>query len=329
MASIKAKFSVGLFVIIGFSLVIVTVIWLGMSNYLEEGKLYVAFFDESVQGLDKDSPVKYRGVSIGRVQRIGVSADANLIQVDLKIEAPMELQDDIIAQLKSVGITGIMYVELERKAEDEPNLTPAIDFPTKYPVIATRPSGIKQLLDAIYIAINQFNKMDIQGVTTQLKATLDKMAQAVTDAQIEVLSEKLQETLTRAQVILDPQKWDPIMSALETSGRTLPRLAEGADRTLQKAETILAANGDTLQEALRSFNDASEQADLFFTEGREFLQGETVDLEKLHTRLVEILDNLEMASINLNRLMDVVSAHPAQLLLGDPPSEKIPGETSR
>ena len=115
MASVKTKLAVGLFVVAGFIMVIFAVIWLGMSNYLEKGKFYVAYFDESVQGLDRDSPVKYRGVSIGKVYSIGVAPDANLIEVVLKIETGLKLDKSIVAQLKSVGITGIMFVELEKK----------------------------------------------------------------------------------------------------------------------------------------------------------------------------------------------------------------------
>ena len=120
MASIKTKFTVGLFVAIGLAIAIVAIIWLGMSNYLQKGQFYSAYFDESVQGLDKDSPVKYRGVSIGRVHSISVAPDATLIQVILKIESGLKIEKDLIsdlvARLKSVGITGIMFVELERKA---------------------------------------------------------------------------------------------------------------------------------------------------------------------------------------------------------------------
>ena len=140
MASIKTKFTVGLFVIIGLAIAIVTIIWLGKSHYLEEGQYYIAYFDESVQGLDKDSPVKYRGVSIGRVDNIGVAPDATLIKVILKIESSLNLEDhleEIVAELKSVGITGIMFIELERKKDDEPDLSPEITFSSEYPVIAT------------------------------------------------------------------------------------------------------------------------------------------------------------------------------------------------
>ena len=106
MTSLKTKFAVGLFVIIGLSVSFISILWLGMSHYFEKGQHYVAFFDESVQGLDKDSPVKYRGVSIGRVKSISVAPDSTMIEVVLKMEAAFRPADELIAQLKSVGITG-------------------------------------------------------------------------------------------------------------------------------------------------------------------------------------------------------------------------------
>ena len=60
MASQRTKFNVGLFIIIGFTLSVIAIIWLGLSHLFEKGNLFEAYFDESVQGLNKDSPVKYR-----------------------------------------------------------------------------------------------------------------------------------------------------------------------------------------------------------------------------------------------------------------------------
>ena len=115
MASQKTKFKVGLFMASGISIALISFIWLGMSRFLEKGRNYVTYFNESVQGLQRDSPVKYRGVSIGRVERIEVAPDSKLIQVVLKIDSGHTLEKDTVAQLKAVGITGSMFVELDRK----------------------------------------------------------------------------------------------------------------------------------------------------------------------------------------------------------------------
>jgi len=189
MSSIKAKFSVGLFVIIGLGIAIVAVIWIGMSHYFEGGRYYVSYFDESVQGLDKDSPVKYRGVSIGRVENISVAPDAALIQVVLKIESGLESGiGDIVAQLKSVGITGIMFVELERKIVNAPDLSPPLSFTPKYPVIATKPSGSKQLMDNINEIFGKLSVTDITGIANNLRSTLDKISKEVEEAKVKEIS---------------------------------------------------------------------------------------------------------------------------------------------
>jgi phospholipid/cholesterol/gamma-HCH transport system substrate-binding protein len=211
MATIKTKFTVGLFVIFGLAMVIVAIIWLGMAHYFEEGQYYVAYFDESVQGLDKDSPVKYRGVSIGRVHSIGVAPDANLIQVLLKIETSIQLDKSIVAQLKSVGITGIMFVELEKTDAGEPVSTQQINFPTKYPVINTKPSDIKQFFEAVNEALAGFKELDIRGISDSLKMTLGKIDHAIEGAQVRRISMGIETAVNQIQSITDSGKWSDVI----------------------------------------------------------------------------------------------------------------------
>jgi hypothetical protein len=49
-------------------------------------------FNESVQGLDIGSPVKYKGVPIGKVKKISIRAEDKLIRVDMEIaSAPLKI----------------------------------------------------------------------------------------------------------------------------------------------------------------------------------------------------------------------------------------------
>ncbi|MCP4110605.1 MAG: MCE family protein [Desulfobacteraceae bacterium] len=175
MPSSKTSFTVGLFTVIGLAIAITTIIWLGMSNYFEKGQNYVAFFDESIQGLDKDSPVKYRGVSIGRVKSVGVAPDATLIEVVMTIDKDMRLESDMVAQLKSVGITGIMFIEIDRKKEGEPDYHPPISFYTEYPIVVTKPSGLKMFMDGMDDIRSLINELDVGGISDKLKVTVDKV----------------------------------------------------------------------------------------------------------------------------------------------------------
>ncbi|MFN3534393.1 MAG: MlaD family protein, partial [Desulfatiglandales bacterium] len=63
----RTRLYAGIFVALGIAALIGLSIWLGKQRSTSQGHLFVTFFDESVQGLSKDSSVKYRGVLVGRV----------------------------------------------------------------------------------------------------------------------------------------------------------------------------------------------------------------------------------------------------------------------
>ncbi|MDP2643451.1 MAG: MlaD family protein [Desulfobacterales bacterium] len=326
MASLKTKFFVGLFVIIGIAIAVATIIWVGMSHYFEKGHYYAAYFDESVQGLDKDSPVKFRGVSIGRVQSIGVAPDAKLIRVILKIETDLELEKNIYAQLKSVGITGIMFVELERMQPGEPDRSPKINFESRYPVIATRSSDISKIIKGIDGLITQFRRLDFAAVTENLTATLDKIDRNIDDIRIKEISERLRSTLDSAEKIMSRPKWDGMAEAVASAGQSVSTFAQNADRTvsrmdqsLERLDKIFVENEKGLKEAIEQFKITMTSSNQMLKSGIDLIQNADAKLSSLERNLTVTLQNLESASENLNRYLERIADQPAQLLFGNPP----------
>ncbi|MFH1623974.1 MAG: MlaD family protein [Pseudomonadota bacterium] len=332
MVTIRTKFSVGLFVVIGFVVVLLAIAWVGMSSYFEEGHLYVAYFNESVQGLDKDSPVKYMGVAIGRVDSIRVAPDDNLIEVTLKIEKGLESEEsrkNVVAQLKSVGITGIMFVELERKKEGKPDLSPPIHFPSKYPVIATKPSGIKKLFEGIDDVLSQLKSLDMKGISDRLKSSFDSVSQAISDARIEVISSGIRSSLERAEKIMDPERWDKIMESVERASSTLIPLTNDATKTashlnrmITRLDRIIADNEKGITEAIYDLRRSMKDANSMLGDGASLIKGADDGLARLQRRLDGALENLEKASENLNRLTDLLADQPAQVFFGKPPEPR-------
>ena len=331
MASIKTKFRVGLFVIIGLAVAAIAFIWLGMSHYFEKGQYYLAYFDESVQGLDKDSPVKYRGVSIGRVENIGVAPDAKLIQVVMKIEAGLKNREQLVAQLKSVGITGIMFIEMDQKAGDEPDLSPKVSFPSKYPVVATRPSGIKTFVESIGDLLKQLKGFDTEGISENFKAALDTINKAVEDAKIDGIATDIRSSLAQLEKILDPKKWENVLGSIETAGQSFNALVINADRTvtgindaINKIDGDIEGIGDGLRGAIAEFKDAMGNVNQFIESGSSLIMHTDGRLSGLERHLLVSLRNLERASGNLNRLLEIVADRPSLLIFGDqPPPREI------
>ena len=93
MSTKSSKFLIGLFVIVGVLICAAVIIWVGAARFFMKGSLYAVYFDESVQGLQVDSAIKYRGVEIGKVQSIDVAPDYRLIEVIMKIDLEGDLQN--------------------------------------------------------------------------------------------------------------------------------------------------------------------------------------------------------------------------------------------
>ena len=326
MASQKTKFAVGLFVACGMAFAILVMIWLGMSRFFEKGRYYVTYFDESVQGLDIDSPVKYRGVFIGRVESIGVAPDSRLIKVILKIESGQTLDDDIVAQLKSVGITGRVFIELERKKKGKPDKSPSISFPSEYPIIASQPSEIGELLSGINEVLDQIKLLDIKGITEQIKGTLNTINQKVSEADVKRISDNIESALDRVGVLLDDRRWDNILDSVDQGVGSFNRLmnkADGSldrvDNTIARVEGIVSDKEKTIKAAIDEFEMAMKNANSLLKKGSSLVNETDDSISHLMHNLFFVGQNLKKASDNLNLIIELLADQPSQLLFGEPP----------
>jgi len=329
MASQRTKFTVGLFMTFGIGIAVLAFIWLGMSRFLSKGQYYATYFNESVQGLDVDAPVKYRGVSIGRVDSIGVAPDAKLIQVILKIETRQKLDNDIVAQLKTVSITGSMFVELDRKEKDEPDQSPILSFSSEYPVVSSKPSNISELLHGINDVLTQIRSLDLEEISGKIKLTLDNANQAIIDADIETISSDIESAIEDIQRIVDRNRWDRIMASVEDAVDSLNSTMNKADtslghidRTLASLEQITVGKAETIEAAIEDFKSAVEKANILLEQGTLLVKGTDDSLSHLNQYLLVIARNLEQASENINRVTEIISDQPSQLIFGEPPAER-------
>jgi phospholipid/cholesterol/gamma-HCH transport system substrate-binding protein len=219
MARKTSKFMLGLFVTMGILIGIMFVIWVGAAKYFEEGVVYVTYFDESVQGLQMDSSVKYRGVDVGRVLKIRVAPDYRLVEVVMKIHLKGAVESTIVSQLKSAGITGIVFIELDRKGANEPVLAPKLPFKTEHPVIASRSSDIKQIMAGLADVYERIKTVDFEGISNQFKGAAKSVdifftSQSLTNTfqNLESASASLDKTIQKVNRVLDGGKIDQVLT---------------------------------------------------------------------------------------------------------------------
>ena len=303
----------------GVSVALVALIWLGVTRFFEKGHFYVTYFNESVQGLEKDGPVKYRGVSIGRVESISVAPDSKLIKVVLNVESGMVLDENIVAQLKNVGITGSMFVELDQRKEGEPDQSPPLSFPSEYPIVGSKPAEISELLRGLDEVLSKVKALDLEGIVSKIKLNLNLIERTVQQADVEGISHKVKVTLDSMNQVMEKQRWDEILQSLQEALDSANSTFSHADKTFAQAEAIMVDKGTVIRAALEDFREAVRKANVFIEKASSLAGGTEDTLSEMRGHLVTTARNLETASETLNRILEIVAEQPSQILFGEPP----------
>src|SRR5262245_2306869 len=303
MAAQARKLRVGLFVISAVLIAVVAAVWLGASRFLTNEVQAVTYFSESVQGLDPGAAVKFRGVPAGRVEKIGIAPDGDLIEVVMSIDswfASLILRDSTLrAQLQLSGITGLRYVEIDRHSGDALHEFPKLEFEPEYPLILSTPSQFKAILEALQDIYNRVMSVDLAGISSDMRATLQAADMLLRD-------ERVQQVLTNLTDVTDSARRATNNVEEMTAGVKLGPVVADLRRAAGQAEELLVElrNGETGQQlrgALREVDGVARTAQSFVIE------------------LQVMVQRINRAAENLEQLTDMLRQQPSQLLFSGPP----------
>lgn len=309
MASESSKFQVGAFVIVAAVIGVATIIWLGASRFFEETETYVTYFSESVQGLDNGSPVKFRGVPAGRVGRIDIAPDGNLIEVQLELDPDaaqrIKTDDRFRAKLELTGITGLRYVEIERREGDELRQTPLLTFDPPYPVIPSAQSRFQAIQVALADVYDRLMQVDIGGVAEDARHALQSADSAFDQAR---------------GLLVDPRV-SHVLDNLEHASAATVRVTDNLEKLTGEVD---------LKPMIANANQAMADARTLFARlsdvGTEEIAGAARDFgllvqtaQQIVSSLQYSIDRLDRTASSLRGFTEEVRSQPSLLLFSEPP----------
>jgi phospholipid/cholesterol/gamma-HCH transport system substrate-binding protein len=156
----KANYAVvGVFVILFTVIGITVVVWLvGGNRQNSHFKEYIICTNSSVNGLHKDSTVKYKGLPVGRVLDIRISkTDPDYIEIYALIDRSLSIDNHVVANISSNGLTGISYINLNRK--NGVFKCPKDLSIKKYPSILAVRSSIDKIIDKLPKTLDKIDKI--------------------------------------------------------------------------------------------------------------------------------------------------------------------------
>jgi phospholipid/cholesterol/gamma-HCH transport system substrate-binding protein/paraquat-inducible protein B len=187
-------FRLGVFVLSAIGVLIALILIFGGGKIFQKSFHVETYLKQSVTGLDTGASVRFRGVKIGQVTSIGLSGDIyekdinfhdrrQYVVVRMQIfgdkvdeeQISMFVKNNLRARVKSMGITGVNYVEFDfvSSAGDVPPLP--YSWKPEYPVIPSLPNQADEIISGIQKLIGAMNEMNIEGTGKKFDTLLGNL----------------------------------------------------------------------------------------------------------------------------------------------------------
>jgi paraquat-inducible protein B len=312
--------SIGLFVVIGLALGVTGVLLFSSSRLFTRSIRCVLYFDSSLHGLSEGAPVKYRGVTIGSVERVMIRF--NQATNDTAMPVLIVIRDDLV-QERWVGnrsfqgfddlddevrrglratletdslVTGVLYVSLELLRDPPPPVYHQLE-PT-YPEIPTRPTGIQQLM-------RNLAGLDVAGLNERLNSLITRIDSVVGGLKMSEISDGLTNLMTSLTRVVNSPDLNHTLVDLRATLEQYRLLAEKLnDRVEPLAESVTHSLAQA-SAALGQIEAAVESLrDLFAPDSA------------LRHDLTLALEQVAGAAQSISALADFLESHPNALITG-------------
>jgi phospholipid/cholesterol/gamma-HCH transport system substrate-binding protein len=304
----------GLFTIMLGLALVATFLWFGRDTI--QRNAYVLVAKGSVAGLNPQAAVKYRGVEVGKVDRIRFDPDdPRNIVIDITVSAGTPLNSTTYAQLAPQGVTGLAYVALD----DDPKLARTGNLPAAFEV---RPSFLEQFATSGQQLVSGAG--DLAGRVSVLLSPENQSQVMRTLGNIERASDRIGRIAEKAE---------PAIAAL-------PGLVADGRMALKRADTLVGNMNLLVVDArprLEAVDRITESVQGLAKTGRDLgvrsqeLAGavqrlaEGVDTETL-PRVNGLIDDAQRAARNADRTIAELGDQPHALVFGREAPRPGPGE---
>lgn len=279
----------GLFVV--FLTIMVALVAMQFSGNTIQRNSYTVITRESVSGLNPQSVVRYRGVSIGKVENIEFDPEnSQQILIHILIDQAVILSDTVYAKLGYQGLTGLAYIQLNDDGTGKEPLADDAQIPMR-----------RSLLDEV--------AGSSQDLLTNVNQLVLKMHHLVGDQNQAHISHILQ------NVEKTTKNFDGIAGSLQ------PVLKSFTGLTIESA-TLVKRLDELLSEIKHTVAKANQKEGIF-----DNLAKSTKELAAIIPELHKVSDSIVRNSSNLDRVLHQLEENPQSLFFGYPPSLPGPGET--
>jgi phospholipid/cholesterol/gamma-HCH transport system substrate-binding protein len=338
-------FKIGLFVISAIVIGVIGVVVLGVGAVLQKRSLVETYIDESVQGLDVGSPLKFRGVPVGRVEDISLtsaeyatrrqyvlvrmSISSNIFQFPVNDPASpvlkRELDRGFRIRLAPQGLTGVAYLEADY-LDPERNPPLEIDWQPAHPYIPSTRSRITQLSEAVERIVQNIGDVDISRLSESIEKSLAAMTRLADSANLEKIGDQTSALLAEVRgtnrqlnaLVSSPELKSGLADAAAAAG-TARQLIERAEKPVERMLVDLPQASESLSRLVTKLDAATNELPETSAQLRQTLQRVNRLIANQQREMERTMDNLRAVSENVKEITESSKKYPSQTLFGAPP----------
>jgi len=248
--------TVGAFVLLVLGLAAWFVIWYTEAQDKRHYERFEIYFQGSVSGLSKGSPVRYLGVDVGRVADIRLDRRAaDRVQVIADIDEKAPISAETLASLSLQGVTGLLYIDLERDRRER-SVMPLVPS-ERYPVIRTVQSDFDLLVSSL------------PDLVTRGAELANRMSGVLSDANIEAVTVTLdhirQASVELPRILKDVKQ---MTGELERTVAEIEGAASGIRDITQGAGADIKAAVARVRTVMDNLASTSARLDAFVVENQ-------------------------------------------------------------
>ncbi|MEX0277542.1 MAG: MlaD family protein [Ruegeria sp.] len=284
---------IGAFTLAGILGVFGFFLWLAKFEVTRQYAYYDVLFD-NVSGLSAAGGVNYNGLPVGQVISLKLDDDdPSKVRVRLEVDADIPVTKETIAQLQSLGVTGVAYVELSGGSVNADRLPQNSVIPSKRSPIQSLLEGAPQVLDKALTLLEDLNKVVDDENRKAVSDILNNLADA---------SGKLDKTLS---------DFESLSTDLGSAAKDIGEFTKKLDPLVTKAESTLATGDETLRsikETSDTAKTALETANTTIANADQVIQQDIRPFIEKGTQLAERLSALtEEGSYSLGVVTETVA----------------------
>ena len=303
----------GLILMIGFSY------WMLKPSSEEKTKIYNIYFNESVFGLNIDAPVKYRGISVGKVAHLKINPkNSEQVEVRVSILKTTPIKEGTVARLTAQGITGLTYINLSLGANDAPELKLKDD--EEYPTIKTVPSFFENV------------EQSLGSVTGKLSQTLTGTQKLLNDDNQRDISLILKNT-ARVTAKLDKLLNDETIKDLQKSSKSMKSFSHKLDAIMPNIDGLIDKSvkwQDNISSSFDSIMQSYVGITASMTEIKRAVASGEFNIKEISSDVVPTMNGafseMQGFMIKLDSVLEQYKRSPSDVLYKEEAVKKAPGE---